>query len=160
VGLFDTYADQSDYYDPWLTKRYRRGLYYLKNMGYKLWLLSKNPKSIIGLKLGAWRRATLDRFKYSRAEQFELVNGHPPRMGAAQEIAHRNYRLAPQPVAVHLFRCTEHTYYLNDPEHLGWREFAQGGVQIHEVPGNHFNLFAAPHDAACARVLQAALDNC
>jgi len=160
VGRFDTYADQSDYYDPWLPKYWRRGVYALKNIGYKLLLLSKHPKAIIGLKLASWRRATLDRFKYSRAEQYELVNGHPPRMGAAQETAHRNYRLTPQPVAVHLFRCTEHTYYLQDPEYLGWRELAQGGVQIHEVPGNHFNLFASPHDAACARVLQAALDTC
>jgi amino acid adenylation domain-containing protein len=160
VGLFDTYADQSDYYDPWLPKHWRRSVYFVQNMAYKLWLLCKHPRSIIGLKLAAWRRATLDRFKYTRAEQFEMMNGHSPRMGAAQEVAHRNYRLAPQPVAVHLFRCTEHAYYLQDAEYLGWREFAQGGVQIHEVPGNHFNLFAAPHDAACARVLQAALDNC
>jgi amino acid adenylation domain-containing protein len=160
VGLFDTYADQSDYYDPWLAKHWRRSVYFIKNMTYKLWLLSKRPKDIIGLKLATWRRATLDRFKYTRAEQYELVNGHPPRMGAAQDVAHRNYRLAPQQVKVHLFRCTEHTYYLNDPEYLGWQEFAQGGVQIHEVPGSHFNLFAPPHDAACARVLQAALDNC
>jgi amino acid adenylation domain-containing protein len=158
VGLLDTYAYQSDHYDPWLTKYFRRGVYFVKNVAYKLWLLSKRPKDIIGLKLGTWRRATLDRFKYTRAEQYELLNGHPLRMGVAQDIAHRNYRLAPQPVAVHLFRCTEHTYYLNDPEYLGWQEFAQGGVQLHDVPGNHFNLFAPPHDAACARVLQAALD--
>jgi amino acid adenylation domain-containing protein len=160
VGLLDTYAYQSDHYDPWLKKHYRRGMYFLKNMGYKLLLISKRPKDILGLKINSLRRATLDRFKYSRAEQYELMNGHPLRMGAAQDLAHRNYRLAPQLVAVHLFRCTEHTYYLDDPEHLGWLEFAQGGVQIHEVPGNHFNLFAPPHDAACARVLQAALDNC
>jgi amino acid adenylation domain-containing protein len=160
VGLFDTYAEQSDYYDPWLLKHLRHSLYVLKNVAYKCWLLSKHPKEVLRLRLQSMRRATVEKLKYSKDEQYELINGHSYRLGQVQEIAQRNYRLAPQPVRVQLFRCVERLYYTSDATYMGWREFALGGVQTYDMPGNHFNLFAPPHDVACARIVQAALDNC
>ena len=160
LGLFDTYAEQSDYYDPWLVKHVRRGVYFLKNVGYKMLLLGKRPKEIIRLRLQTMRRATVERLKYTKNEQYELMNGHSYRLGVVQELAQRNYRLVPQPVQVHLFRCSEHLYYQEDATYMGWQKFAQAGVQVHDMPGNHFNLFAPPHDEACARIVQAALDNC
>jgi amino acid adenylation domain-containing protein len=158
LGLFDTYAEQPDYHDPWLLKHFRHGLYVLKNIAYKCWLLRKHPKAVLGLRLQSMRRATVGKLKYSKGEQYELINGHSYRLGQVQEVAQRNYRLTPQLVQVHLFRCTERLYYVSDAKYLGWREFALNGVQVHDMPGNHFNLFAPPHDAVCARVLQAALD--
>jgi thioesterase domain-containing protein len=160
LGLFDTYAEQSDYHDPWLLRHVRHSLYVLKNVVYKCWLLSKHPKEVLRLRLQSMRRATVEKLKYTKDEQYELINGHSYRLGQVQEVAQRNYRLAPQPVRVQLFRCVERLYYTSDATHLGWREFALGGVQPHDMPGNHFNLFAPPHDAACARIVQAALDNC
>jgi thioesterase domain-containing protein len=34
----------------------------------------------------------------------------------------------------------------------------QVGVKTYDLPGNHFHMFAPPHDAECAQILQAALD--
>jgi thioesterase domain-containing protein len=31
-------------------------------------------------------------------------------------------------------------------------------VKTYDFPGNHFHMFAPPHDAECAQILQAALD--
>ena len=158
LGLFDTYAEQSDYYDPWFVKHFRRNVYFLKNVAYKCWLMGTRPKELIRLRLQSIRRATVEKMKYTKDEQYELINGHSYRLGEVQELAQRNYRLVPQPVQVHVFRCSERLYYLSDATHMGWREFALGGVQVHDMPGNHFNLFAPPHDAACARIVQAALN--
>jgi amino acid adenylation domain-containing protein len=160
LGLFDTYAEQSDYHDPWLRRHVRHSLYVLKNIAYKCWLLSKHPKEVLRLRLQSMRRATVGKLKYSKGEQYELINGHSYRLGVVQEVAQRNYRLVPQPLAVQLFRCAERLYYTSDATYMGWREFALGGVQVHDMPGNHFNLFAPPHDAACARIVQAALNAC
>jgi amino acid adenylation domain-containing protein len=158
LGLFDTNAEQSDHHEPWLRKHWRRSLYTLQNVAYKCWLLSQRPKAVLSLRLQSMRRATIGKLKHAKEEQYELINGHSYRLGQVQAEAQHNYRLVPQPLRVHLFRCTERLYYISDTAHMGWGEFALGGVQVHDMPGNHFNLFAPPHDAACAHVLQAALD--
>jgi amino acid adenylation domain-containing protein/non-ribosomal peptide synthase protein (TIGR01720 family) len=41
---------------------------------------------------------------------------------------------------------------------LGWSGLALGGVEIHDVPGNHFNLLEPPHVQALAAVLRGLLD--
>jgi len=33
-------------------------------------------------------------------------------------------------------------------------------VKTYDLPGNHFHMFAPPHDADCAHILQTALDQC
>jgi thioesterase domain-containing protein len=158
LGVFDTYAEQSDYYDPWLMKHYRRATYFLKNAGYKIWLMRQRPMEIIRLRLQTMRRTLVAKFTHITDEQYELLNGHPRRLGVVRELAQRNYRLTPQHVQVHVFRCAERLYYLQDAVHLGWQKVATGGVRVHDMPGNHFTMFSQPHDAACARVLQAALN--
>jgi hypothetical protein len=61
-------------------------------------------------------------------------------------------------VKIDLFRAKEKTYYMDDFVYLGWKEFALGGIDIHEIPGDHNYMFAPPNDVEAGRVLQAALD--
>ena len=158
LGVFDTYADQSDHHQPWLRKYGRRGVLAVKKAFYDLSLLRKNPRGLLRLKLQSLRRATVDKLRYSKAQQYELIHGHSHQLGASQAVAQRNFQLQPQAIVVHLFRCQEQLYYLPDAKHLGWQEFALAGVKVHDLPGNHFYLFAPPNDQECARILQQALD--
>jgi hypothetical protein len=48
---------------------------------------------------------------------------------------------------------------LNDFEYLGWKPFAQNGINIHEIPDEHNFIFAPPNDKEFARILQQCLDN-
>lgn len=41
--------------------------------------------------------------------------------------------------------------------HLGWGELVAGGLEIQEVPGNHFNMFSEPYVQVFAEKLQACL---
>ncbi|MEX3935798.1 amino acid adenylation domain-containing protein [Paraburkholderia phymatum] len=40
---------------------------------------------------------------------------------------------------------------------LGWRQFALGGIEIHEVPGNHYTMTAPPHVSVLASKLNSHL---
>jgi amino acid adenylation domain-containing protein len=160
LGMFDTYAERSDHEDPWLRKILKRSLFRMKRLMYNLVVFKNNPRGAVRLKMQSLRRATVERLAYSPAEQYERINGHPHRLGLVHALAHRKFRLQPQDIAVHVFRSKERLYYLEDFTYLGWSEFALAGVKTYDMPGNHFQLFAPPHDAECAQLLQAALDQC
>lgn len=47
----------------------------------------------------------------------------------------------------------------NEPNgDLGWKQFAQGRLAIHEVPGNHYTMVAPPHVSVLAKKLGHYLD--
>jgi thioesterase domain-containing protein len=37
--------------------------------------------------------------------------------------------------------------------HFGWGDLAQGGVDIHYIPGSHVSLFDQPHVQVMAEVI-------
>jgi hypothetical protein len=49
-------------------------------------------------------------------------------------------------------------YYLDDHVYLGWDKFAEKGVEIHSVPGDHKTFLYPPYDKKFADILQRALD--
>jgi amino acid adenylation domain-containing protein len=70
----------------------------------------------------------------------------------------KKYRMEPFNGTIHLLRSKVRVYFVDDPKHLGWDEFAQNGVVVHEVPGDHRDMLLPPNDVEFARVLQQCLD--
>jgi thioesterase domain-containing protein len=67
------------------------------------------------------------------------------------------YKLHAYPGRITLFRA-ENPY--NGYEYLadhGWTQFAKGGIEIHEVPGEHDTIFAQPNVRALAGKLDACI---
>ncbi len=62
------------------------------------------------------------------------------------------------PGRVTLFRASETLAGASDDPTMGWSEWADGGVEVHVVPGNHANLMYPPHVQALAESLTACLD--
>jgi len=60
------------------------------------------------------------------------------------------------PDRVTLFRATENMGFI-DPD-LGWSELAPGGLEIHDVPGNNFNMLEEPHVQVLAEKLRDCID--
>jgi amino acid adenylation domain-containing protein len=160
LGMFDTYADKSDRDEPWMGRKLNRSVLFVKRLLYNIVALKNHPREAWRWKMQTLRRATIERLRYSVAEQYERINGHPYKLGVANALAQRNFRLTPQAISVHVFRSRERLYYVEDFTNLGWTDFALGGVKTYDLPGNHFHMFAPPHDIECARILQAALDQC
>ena len=72
--------------------------------------------------------------------------------------AFQNYVLKPLDVRIDLFKAKDQMFYLNDPEFYGWNKFAQNGVAVHEIEGNHMTLFEEKSGRLVAEVLQGCLD--
>ncbi|MBL0044992.1 MAG: amino acid adenylation domain-containing protein [Flavobacteriales bacterium] len=61
----------------------------------------------------------------------------------------KNYQVKPYSGRITLLRTAESS----GPVDMGWAPLAKGGVEIHEVPGNHYNMVKEPHVAGLAREL-------
>jgi amino acid adenylation domain-containing protein len=72
--------------------------------------------------------------------------------------AFENYVLAPMPIRVDLFKAKEQMFFLHDPEFYGWQHFAENGVAVHELEGNHMNMFSGENGVSLAKCLQNVLD--
>jgi oxalate---CoA ligase len=57
-----------------------------------------------------------------------------------------------------LFRAKEKPVDAYPCPDRGWGALADGGVEIHEAPGNHLTMLEEPHVAALAMVLRHCLD--
>lgn len=69
------------------------------------------------------------------------------------DTALNNYTLRPSSVTLDLFRAGKQMFYIQEPKTYGWSNYAQKGVVVHNVPGEHSELFAPPNDALFAKIL-------
>jgi thioesterase domain-containing protein/acyl carrier protein/NAD(P)-dependent dehydrogenase (short-subunit alcohol dehydrogenase family) len=85
----------------------------------------------------------------------------PQKMGVTEEVnayAATGYYPNVYPGKVTLFRSTKRTIQQGSDDFLGWEELAGGGVEVHDVPGTHFNILQEPVVQVLAEKLQACLD--
>lgn len=161
LAMFDTYADLSTVNDPLLKKVFNKVTLVLKQIGYSLVLLAEDPKRTIEYKSLILKRKIIKLFwKLSpgKDEKKEGFFAYDNEIDEASEKALRNYILKPLPIAIELFRAKKRTFYMADFKFLGWQPFAQKGVHVHEIPGEHNTIFAPPNDKEFAVVLQNCLD--
>ncbi|WP_291967827.1 non-ribosomal peptide synthetase [Maribacter sp.] len=69
------------------------------------------------------------------------------------------YHLKPLSIKVDLFRIEDVIDYTHDSVHLGWKSFAEKGIDLHYVPGDHLSMFSPPNDKVLATSLQKVIDN-
>lgn len=58
-----------------------------------------------------------------------------------------SYQPPSYPGSIHLFTGTDKPF---EVAANGWADLAQGGVKIHNIPGNHYSLLRSPHVAVLA----------
>jgi thioesterase domain-containing protein/acyl carrier protein len=71
--------------------------------------------------------------------------------------ATQHYALHPYPGRVTLFKASEELAGASPDPTLGWSEWANAGVEVHLVPGNHANLVYEPHVEVLAEKLSACI---
>jgi amino acid adenylation domain-containing protein len=97
------------------------------------------------------------------------VNALPPDWGLKQVshlfnmfkinvFAALNYVPKIYPGRVTLFRAEEQWSKVVPAPLLGWDKYAAGGVEMHVVPGNHFNMANRPHVRVLSEKLTISLD--
>jgi thioesterase domain-containing protein len=68
------------------------------------------------------------------------------------------YGLRRYPGRITFFKANETLTGASEDATMGWSEWADGGVEVHVVPGNHANLMYEPHVEVLAGKLTACLD--
>ena len=72
--------------------------------------------------------------------------------------ATRNYQPQVYPGKVTLFRCQVQPISQTLHHDLGWSELVTGDIEVHPIPGDHFNLLREPHVRVLAKKLKSCLE--
>lgn len=164
IGMFDTVAYTSDQHIPAFRRRLLRLRKFIMQSGFNIRALLFEPGQgktrFLFWKLQSIRR----RFKslqYRLKEKKTYLTGDrdklPEFLYDVHETNNRaleNYILQASGLQIDLFRANHQTFYIENPESYGWEKFAERGVVIHRVPGEHSTIFWPPHDKELARILQ------
>ncbi|SDS92025.1 non-ribosomal peptide synthetase [Winogradskyella sediminis] len=141
----------------------------IARMKYKMAMLVFMTKTMFRNKANFNRRIQLFReglkntylrMKLGKEAQHKLVKGWPYKLDQMHNNAIRNYHILPLDIKVDLLRVAEDDiFYAHDRDLLGWEPIAKGGVNKHEIPGNHINMLSPPNDKKLGRIVQKILDN-
>lgn len=71
-------------------------------------------------------------------------------------VAARNYRPKPYPGKLTLFRASKQTNS-NIPSDNGWSPIFQGGIEIHHIPGDHWQVLSEPGIDVLAKTIRGCL---
>jgi amino acid adenylation domain-containing protein len=161
LAMFDTYAYRTPYYDPWLVNKLKRGMYFARRLWYSATFKEGFVKTVTHRTKAVYRMFTraVWRLKYGKQQKQVGFFGYSNKIDEMNDIAQRHYKIEPYPIAVELFRAEVKSFYLDDFEYMGWKPYAQKGVNIYKIPGEHNTIFKAPNDKEFARILQSCLDN-
>lgn len=76
---------------------------------------------------------------------------------AIHQRAQRAYAARPYPGMMHLFTARQSDLWQPD-RFLGWKGYADGGVEVHDVPGDHVSMLVSPNVDRLAEKLTNFLD--
>lgn len=127
-----------------------------KKLAWNLGLLARDPVESVKYKSEVIRRR-MKRWNYKPQEDGKDKD----RLALVDKTnlkAYHSYRMKKYDGKIHLFRAKEQRFYLDDFEFLGWKPYAEAGVIIHEVPGDHRTILYPENGEQLARVLQDCLN--
>jgi amino acid adenylation domain-containing protein len=155
LGIFDTDAENARENEAWyvimpkVVKRYLpRFMGGKKSLRKQLVYVFKTRTEAIGDKVGISK-------KLESKEYYVLLNKIIKQYINALD----NYRMQPVAAEVYLYKANINVHYNDDKDYLGWRKYAEKGVRLLDVPGDHLDMLKPPHVAKLGSVLQKALDN-
>jgi amino acid adenylation domain-containing protein len=134
----------------------KKGLRQFFKLGFVVKSLFKQPEITINYQLLILKQ----RLGMLEESNPENIPAYMQKIVDKLRAAVRNYKMKPFNGSIHLLRSKVRVYFIDDPKHLGWDEFALKGVKVHEVAGDHRDMLLPPNDKQFARVLQHCLDEC
>jgi thioesterase domain-containing protein len=160
LAMFDTYAYRSPHYDPLMLKFYKRGKFFVKKILYTFTFSNGFLYTIKEKSMHIKRRIIRHywNLRYGKNQTQAGIFGYSNKVDVMNEYAEKHYQLKPYNVTVEVFRAENRTFYLDNPDYLGWKPYALKGVNVHNIPGEHNTIFKAPNDKIFASILQKCLD--
>jgi thioesterase domain-containing protein/acyl carrier protein len=159
LAMFDTNADNSDYFDETSVKIRKKIGRQFPKMLFILRSLVRNPGPTIAYQWEFFVRKFKNLLGASKREKENDTRGNDDKLAERYDYAYRNYKMTPYDGAIDLFKVKTRLYYLDDMVYLGWKPFAQQGIAVHITPGDHKTFLYPPYDKDFARILQHVLDD-
>lgn len=162
LALFDTNAENVLYNKSWLHTLPRRIKRQVPKFFFIVRSTIKDPQRMLRYQYsGLANRVNNLCYKLGIKKEPELkgINRNINKIGEKHLKALREYQLAPFD-KVYLFKAKSRLYFVDDIKYLGWNKYAQQGVHVYDVPGDHKSIFEPPNVSELAKSLQHALDNC
>lgn len=132
---------------------------YFVGQGGNTSLLSRFFSLSTGQKLAYLKkRATRYRRGIRRRIDALSLPGPVKKVREACAIAEQKYRPSPVSVPLILFRASEKALRGLDGSENGWQQYAAGGLEIHEIDGDHGNILNEPNVRQLAAALRARLE--
>lgn len=147
--IFDTDAEKTEYKDwysllPKKAKRHFPRMLQAMRLSVSQWFTGKTLES----------EAPVEKKKDSK-EFYKLIQ----KIKNKHITAFRNYPLEPFDGKLYLYRAKISVHYVEYGKYLGWEKFAKKGVELFEIPGDHFSMLKIPHVAELGEVLQKNIDD-
>lgn len=159
--LFDTNLQYPTHQYPLGKKLYEKSKRQLRKTNYYLGSFFRQPiPTVQYLRTSALKKKDVFLSKIGASKPFNPENlpDFMHEIAGKLRYALNNYLVKPFAVKIDLFKAEVRANYVDDPEFLGWQEYALQGVIIHKVPGDHEDMFTAPNDQVLAGILQKRLD--
>lgn len=158
LGILDTYAGGKDFREDFAKKVYRKIIRQFRKISFFGKLFVNDPEETINYQLLVLKRK-FNKLLGAKTTAYDQVFQYNEEIYKSYDIAWGNYKMEPFDIHVDVFRTKKRIYFLDDMLYLGWREYAEKGVTIHEVPGDHKTFLFQPNDKEFAEILQKALDS-
>ncbi|WP_111307979.1 non-ribosomal peptide synthetase [Confluentibacter sediminis] len=157
LAMLDSYVYPYYYYKSPLRKKIESSVYQINWRLYDLKLIFKS-KSYLKSRING-KKERLFQFYYNKFKKNKHINPEYIQDNfKVTEMVRDKYHLTPLPIEIDLFRAKSQSHYMHDTMYLGWKPITLKGISIHEVPGNHAEIFSPPFDKEAALILQNVLD--
>ncbi|MEP6802072.1 MAG: amino acid adenylation domain-containing protein [Acidobacteriota bacterium] len=162
VALFDAFAPRTAYSPAGVSRRrLRRSVeriaYHGKNLlfgSHRVRYVARKSRTLQRrIRSRLWRMVYKFYRKISRPLPLVLQD-----VREAGYLANREYAPGPYPGKVTLFRATVRSLADSETADMGWRQLAQGGVEIRAVSGDHVDMLIRPQVAFLAGQLHECMD--
>lgn len=159
LAMFDTYAYNRGHFETGLPRYISKIKRQFPKLLFVTNSLMRQPMETIRYQQAFFMRKYNEFAVYMGLQNPPSLDSAEDKINAKYEVAYRKYHMQPSNACViDLFRVDTRLYFLDDPIYLGWKPYAQEGLVVHNVQGNHKTFLMPPNDKDFAILLQRLLD--
>lgn len=162
LGMFDTNVLNAENFLGWHRKLGRK---LMRQFPKLMWIIRSfidNPKAVLEYQFTSLTRRIRHTFNIGTRPinpEIEVYYRLMDKINEKHYNALLKYKLEKYDGKVVMFKAMVRPYFVDDFKYLGWQKYALQGVEVHDIPGDHFTMFAEPNCQTLAKEIDAALLN-
>lgn len=160
--MFDTNLQIPSHRYPMGKKLAVKFIRQFKKAGYRIYTLFTQPGHLFEFLKGTYRGRINSLLKKAGMLDPDFHPENMPKfmqdIAAKLTDAYYGYEVKPMDVKITLFKAAVRMFHVDDGNYLGWGKYALKGVEVHNVPGDHKDMFDSDNALILAKELQQLLN--